>query len=88
MPSASLPNLIPALPELFLVCMAMALLMLGVFQKAGVKGEDVKTGRFVSTRTPSVASSLPFSAAFVSYIFAPVGAGRVSMTEQASDNSY
>ena len=48
MPSASLPNLVPALPELFLVCMAMALLMLGVFQKAGVKGEDVKTGRFVS----------------------------------------
>ena len=48
MPSASLPNLIPALPELFLVCTAMALLMLGVFQKAGAKGEDVRTGRFVS----------------------------------------
>ncbi len=48
MPSASLPNLIPALPELFLVCTAMALLMLGVFQKAGIKGEDVKTGRFIS----------------------------------------
>ena len=49
MPSASLPNLIPALPELFLVCTAMALLMLGVFQKAGAKGEDVRTGRFVSS---------------------------------------
>ncbi|MCW8861493.1 MAG: NADH-quinone oxidoreductase subunit NuoN [Rhodospirillales bacterium] len=32
---ADFPNLIPALPELFLVCSAMALLMFGVFQKNG-----------------------------------------------------
>ncbi len=34
MPIAEVPNLIPALPELFMACAAMALLMLGVFQKA------------------------------------------------------
>jgi len=48
MPSVNLPNLIPALPELFLVCAAMALLMLGVFQKSGAKGDDVKSSRLIS----------------------------------------
>lgn len=48
MPSANLPHLIPALPELFLVCVAMALLMLGVFQKTGAKGDEAKTSRLIS----------------------------------------
>ncbi len=34
MPITDFPNLIPALPEIFLACAAMALLMVGVFQKA------------------------------------------------------
>ena len=45
---ANVPNLIPALPELFLACIAMALLMLGVFQKTGAK-EDIRTARLVSS---------------------------------------
>ena len=45
---ANVPNLIPALPELFLALIAMALLMLGVFQKAGAS-EDIRTARLVSS---------------------------------------
>ncbi len=48
MPSANVPNLIPALPELFLAFIAMALLMLGVFQKGGVR-EDSRTARLISS---------------------------------------
>lgn len=48
MPSASFPNLIPALPELFLAAVAMALLLLGVFQKAGGKGDDERASRLIS----------------------------------------
>ena len=45
---AEVPNLVPALPELFLAAMAMALLMFGVFQKAAQADQDIKTCRFVS----------------------------------------
>jgi NADH-quinone oxidoreductase subunit N len=47
MPLARIPDLIPALPELFLVCAAMALLLLGVFQKQG-RAESVRTARTVA----------------------------------------
>jgi NADH-quinone oxidoreductase subunit N len=47
MPLAQVPNLVPALPELFLACVAMALLMLGVFQKGG-EAERARTARLVS----------------------------------------
>jgi TRAP-type uncharacterized transport system fused permease subunit len=48
MPNASLPDMIPALPELFLAGTAMTLLLLGVFQKSGEKADDVKSSRLVS----------------------------------------
>ncbi len=44
---ASIPNIIPALPELFLALIIMALMMLGVFHKTGGK-EDVKASRLIS----------------------------------------
>ena len=47
MPMAEVPNLIPALPEIFLACVAMALLMLGVFQKS-TRSEEVKTTRLIT----------------------------------------
>ena len=47
MPLAEVPNLIPALPEIFVACVAMALLMLGVFQKS-TPAEEIKTARLVS----------------------------------------
>ncbi len=47
MPLAQAPNLVPALPEIFLACVAMALLMLGVFQKNGPR-EEVRTTRLIS----------------------------------------
>ena len=47
MPS-SLPNLIPALPELFLVGVALALLLLGVFQKSSDKADDTKRQEYGS----------------------------------------
>ncbi|MCB2099923.1 MAG: NADH-quinone oxidoreductase subunit NuoN [Rhodobacterales bacterium] len=40
---AQVPNLIPALPELFIVCVAMALLMFGVFQKQDPASEAQTT---------------------------------------------
>ena len=43
-----MPIMIPALPELFLVGVAMALLLLGVFQKSGEKADEVKASRLVS----------------------------------------
>ena len=45
MPLAQVPNLIPILPELFLACVAMALLLLGVFQK---EEERQKTATLIS----------------------------------------
>ncbi len=42
------PNLIPALPEIFMVCVAMALLMLGVFQTGGDEKAEVKTAHLIS----------------------------------------
>jgi len=47
MPIFEVPNLVPALPEIFMACVAMALLMLGVFQKSG-KEEEVRTARLIS----------------------------------------
>jgi NADH-quinone oxidoreductase subunit N len=49
MPTANLPNLIPALPELFLVCVAMALLLLGVFQKSGSTKDNSRSASLVAT---------------------------------------
>jgi NADH-quinone oxidoreductase subunit N len=44
---ASIPNIMPTLPELFLALIIMALMMLGVFHKTGGK-EDVKASRLIS----------------------------------------
>ncbi|MBT4934771.1 MAG: NADH-quinone oxidoreductase subunit NuoN [Rhodospirillaceae bacterium] len=43
-----IPNMVPALPEIFVAVIGMALLMLGVFQKAGDAAAEVKTARLVS----------------------------------------
>ena len=45
---AETPNLIPALPELFLAVVIMALMMFGVFQKGGLKDNDEGVFRMVS----------------------------------------
>ena len=45
---AEVPNIVPALPELLLALAIMAMLMFGVFQKTGDKGQDVKTSRMIS----------------------------------------
>ena len=45
---AELPNVVPALPELFLALVIMALLMIGVFQKGGTADQDAKTTRLIS----------------------------------------
>jgi len=42
------PNMVPALPEIFVAVVGMALLMLGVFQKVGDNAQEVKTARLVS----------------------------------------
>ena len=42
------PNMVPALPEIFVAGVGMALLMLGVFQKVGDSAQEVKTSRLVS----------------------------------------
>ena len=47
MPIFEVPTLIPALPEIFMACVAMALLMLGVFQKSGAE-EETRTARLIS----------------------------------------
>ena len=38
---AEFPNLVPAMPELFIACVAMALLILGVFQKGKGAGKSI-----------------------------------------------
>lgn len=45
MPIAEVPNLMPVLPELFMVVIAMTLLMYGVFQKQTAEGADVRTAK-------------------------------------------
>ena len=45
---ATMPNIVPALPELFLAGVIMLLLMFGVFQKGGISDNDVATYRIVS----------------------------------------
>jgi len=47
MANAAYPDLIPALPELFLAVIIMALLMFGVFQKGGRAEQDVTSFRYV-----------------------------------------
>ncbi len=48
MPIAEVPNLVLALPEIFMVTVAMALLMLGVFQKKGDGAARAQTTRWIS----------------------------------------
>ena len=48
MTMATMPNIIPALPELFLAGVIMLLLMFGVFQKGGLKDNDVDAFKIVS----------------------------------------
>ncbi len=45
---AEIPNIVPALPELFLGGAIMAMLMFGAFQKAGEEADDIKSTRLVS----------------------------------------
>jgi NADH-quinone oxidoreductase subunit N len=42
------PNMVPALPEIFVAVIGLALLMLGVFQKAEDSAAEVKTARMIS----------------------------------------
>ena len=42
------PNMVPALPEIFVAGVSMALLMLGVFQKVGDSAQEIKTSRLIS----------------------------------------
>jgi len=46
-----MPNIVPALPELFLAGVIMLLLMFGVFQKGGTSDNDEATFRIVSMLT-------------------------------------
>ncbi len=46
--TASVPNLIPAIPELFLAGVAMALLMFGVFHRGDSRAEQAQTSRLMS----------------------------------------
>ena len=48
MPVAEMPNIVPALPELFLAGVIMLLLMFGVFQKGGLSDNDDATLSIVS----------------------------------------
>ena len=48
MPMAEMPNIVPALPELFLAGVIMLLLMFGVFQKGGLNYNYEGTFRIVS----------------------------------------
>ena len=42
------PNIVPALPEIFVASVGMALLMLGVFQKVSDNAQEVRTSRLIS----------------------------------------
>ena len=48
MPLAKVPDLIPAMPELFMAAAIMTLLMLGVFHKNGTADQDVASTRAIS----------------------------------------
>ena len=48
MTMAQLPNLIPALPEVFLACAIMALLMFGVFQKGDERPDEARAAVLIS----------------------------------------
>ncbi len=48
MPLAEVPNMIPALPEIFIAVIAMALLVLGVFQKSDNASDCEKSFRLIS----------------------------------------
>jgi len=48
MPLAKIPDLIPAMPELFMAVAIMTLLMLGVFQKGGTDDRDTGSARAIS----------------------------------------
>ncbi len=65
-----LPNIVPALPEIFLAGVIMLLLMFGVFQKGGLKDNDAATYRVVSML--SVVSLL-----LAVLLLIPVAGGRV-----------
>jgi len=43
-----IPNMVPALPEIFVAGIGMALLMLGVFQKADDAAAEVRTSRMIT----------------------------------------
>ncbi len=45
---SEVPNMVPALPEIFVAVIGMTLLMVGVFQKADDTAGEVKTARLVS----------------------------------------
>jgi NADH-quinone oxidoreductase subunit N len=47
MPAAEVPNLIPAMPEIFLALAAMGLLMLGVFQRDGDNAAAIRFSRLM-----------------------------------------
>jgi len=47
MPLAEIPNLIPALPEVFMAVAIMVLLMFGVFQPGGTADQDVRSLRLI-----------------------------------------
>ena len=48
MPVAAFPNIVPALPELFLAGVIMLLLLFGVFQKGGLNDNDTGPFRIIS----------------------------------------
>jgi len=48
MPTAQTPALIPALPEVFMALVILALLMFGVFQRGSSKKESIKSWRMMS----------------------------------------
>ena len=48
MAMATVPNLTPAMPEIFLAIAAMALLMLGVFQKWATPEGAIRASRMTS----------------------------------------
>ena len=54
MPMAQIPNWIPAMPELFITVMIMALLMFGVFQKHSSAADEINTSRVVSYMSVAV----------------------------------
>ncbi len=48
MPMAQVPNLIPAMPEIFLALVAMGLLMVGAYQKDGTEAQTQQSARLIA----------------------------------------